>query len=775
MGSTAQSARAGVPLSIRAALVITGCSAVVSQIVLMREFLIAAYGNELSLGIMLSLWLVLTAAGSAFLGRPFQEIPPCRLLSALLIVEAIALYAAIWIIRSSRFYWHATPGEVLGPESVLLIALLGLVVFCPVSGALFAVGSRLYAGFAQADASRAGGSMYLLEAIGSTAGGILASIFFIHFLGSLEIAAFITAANSLAAIWIGFSSLTIRRVLVVIAMIASVSCALFSARLERISVSKLWPGFNVLATRSSAYGSLAVIQTEGNRSIVQNGIVLFTAPDQSFAEETVHFPLLEHPSPHSVLLIGGGLNGSIAEILKYPTVTTVDYVELDPAVVQLAREYLPTTWSPEFASRVHIHEIDGRLFIRTTTRQFDVIILNLPEPQTGQINRFYTEEFFRQVSSHLSPGGVFGFQMRASEEYLSPQMADFLRCLNATLGNVFAETIVIPGESVHFLASQQQHILSLDPELLLTRLHDRGVKTQFVSEYYLPYRMAPDRVTDLNDQLRPSAETRVNRDFVPIAYFFDIELWATQFASWYHRGFEWAAGIPIRVIAASFTLFLALAVAAFFRVHGAASKTRLAAATSVAAMGLTVMSIEIILLLGFQAVHGYVFNELAVITAGFMSGMAVGSWYSLRKSRRRQSIPYELLQLLIAQVAATGVILLATPLIAWIGRISGTVLPSFCVQVVFLATALLGGAIGGYQFPLAMRAFVAGKREDDPHASGILYAVDLLGASLGALVISIYLLPVFGFFQTAALAALANLAPGVMLVLCLKSVFTSRG
>jgi spermidine synthase len=772
MGPVTQPARAAVPFSIRVALAITGCSAIVSQIVLMREFLIVACGNELSLGILLSLWLVLTAAGSALLGRAFAATSPRRLFSVLLLTEALALFAAIWILRASRFFFNATPGEVLGPAAVLLIALAGLAVFCLVAGALFAVGSRLYASYAEADTGRAGSSMYLLEAIGSTVGGALASILFVHFFGSLQVATFVAAANVLAAIGVGFSTPATRRLLSAITLIAAVAGVSWSPRLERISVSKLWPGFKVLAARTSPYGSLAVIETEANRSIVQNGIVLFTAPDQAFAEEAVHFPLLEHPAPRSVLLIGGGLNGSVAEILKYPTVTSIDYVELDPAVVRLAREYLPATWFAENAPRVHIHEIDGRLYLQSTNRRFDAVILNLPEPQTGQINRFYTEEFFRVVSSHLAPGGIFGFQMRASEEYLSPQMADFLRCLNATLVRVFANTIVIPGEAVHFLASQQSNTLFLDPQLLLNRLRERGVHTQFVSEYYLPFRLAPDRIRDLEEQLRPTAHTRVNRDFAPIAYFFDIELWATQFSSWYRSGFEWAARIPIRVISACLLLLLIFSVTAFATVREAPSRIRIAAAGSVAAMGLTVMATEIILLLGFQAVHGYVFGELAVITAGFMSGMAIGSWRAPGRSRSGEDHSGDLWRLLYTQIAATAIVLLVTPVIAWAGKFSGSEVPSWFVQGTFLLIALISGAIGGYQFPLAMRAYTRDNSVGN-YAPGILYGIDLFGASLGALFISIYLLPVFGFVQTAALAALANLAPMVMLGLSLHTVSAS--
>jgi spermidine synthase len=63
-----------------------------------------------------------------------------------------------------------------------------------------------------------------------------------------------------------------------------------------------------------------------------------------------------------------------------------------------------------------------------------VIILNVPDPQTAQLNRFYTAEFFRSARDHLAPGGLLALQLRSSEDYISPDLAEFLRCIHHTLG-----------------------------------------------------------------------------------------------------------------------------------------------------------------------------------------------------------------------------------------------------------------------------------------------------------------------------------------------------
>ncbi len=755
-----------VPTPIRAALILVGFSAVVAQIILMRELLIASYGNELSLGIMLAVWLVWTAVGSHALGQLLRRASSRHLLSLLLIAAAISLYLAIIVVRVSRTFWSVVPGEALGPLPILFTALFTLAVFCPISGWLFTLGSRFYAETSQQNLPRAGSSMYLFDAMGSAIGGLLASIIFVRFLNSIQVATVIAMANLVAAVWLVTQSRRMRQILSFTIVLFGIFLMLYSPRYELSSLSHLWPGFRVLATSTSPYGDLAVIETEGNRSVVQNGIVLFTSPDPMSAEEAVHFPLLEHPRPKNVLLIGGGLNGSLVEILKHPTVQHLDYVELDPAVIRLGRAYFPQIWSSVVNDpRLHIHELDGRLFVRSKRQAYDVVIVNLPEPQTAQLNRFYTSEWFREVSSRLAPDGVFGFQMHASEEYLSPPMTEFLRCLSATLRQVFPNTITIPGETIHFLAAKEHGTLSADSRLLLNRLTERGIQTAFVREYYLPFRMTTDRVEALQRQLQPLAETRINRDLAPIAYFFNIELWSTQFSNHYRPAFRALSRIPSDRLAL-LVLIAISAVFVLFRLQPAVSRNRFAAGFSVAIMGMTIMGAEILLLLGFQAVYGYVFNELAVIIAGFMVGMAIGSWLAIQQDGLNcHSHTHIVFRLLLTQTIAIALLLVATPLIACMRKIAGTD-NAILLHLVFLLFAVFCGVTGGYQFPFALRIFSSGS---DSRSPGSLYALDLVGASFGAIAISAWMLPLFGFSQTAGVIALANLGSVLLLAFLLKS------
>ena len=112
----------------------------------------------------------------------------------------------------------------------------------------------------------------------------------------------------------------------------------------------------------------------------------------------------------------------------------------------MARQFFPAQSAPIASDpRVHMHYADGRYFLRTylktTDDTFDVIILNVPDPQTAQLNRFYTAEFFRSARDHLAPGGLLALQLRSSEDYISPDLAEFLRCIYHTLQIVFSLTL----------------------------------------------------------------------------------------------------------------------------------------------------------------------------------------------------------------------------------------------------------------------------------------------------------------------------------------------
>ncbi|MEJ2720067.1 MAG: hypothetical protein P8181_02840 [bacterium] len=223
-----------------------------------------------------------------------------------------------------------------------------------------------------------------------------------------------------------------------------------------------------------------------------------------------------------------------------------------------------------------------------------------------------------------------------------------------------------------------------------------------------------------------------------------------------------AAGLALVVVIAS--------VLPWWRLGGRGGRSALTAGSAVAAMGFTTMGLEVLLLLGFQANYGDVYHQLAIIIAAFMAGMASGGWLGLWRiggtpaleARSRTGI------LLLLQVTAALCPLVLIGLYGEAGGIADPVGTFVVSHLLFPALALAAGGLGGFQFPLASGVYfgTTGERHSNP---GALYAFDLIGACLGAVLLSTYLIPVFGFVKTAAAIAVVNAAPTVLIGLALSA------
>ncbi len=753
----------------RAALALCGFTAVVGQVMLMRELIQVFNGNEIALGILLATWLLWTAFGSAvatLIARsPSSHRSRARwLVAALEITLAASLPATLWALRSAKTFFQVVPGELVGPVPMLLTSLVCLSVFCAASGALFVAAARLIAQEGNLAASAAASAAYLVEAAGSAFGGVLASVVFVRFLDAFQIAAIVGLLNLAVAAALAFRMKRAQiALLAAAAALTAVPLLVWIApRCDAAARARLWRGFHVVAERDSVYGNLVVtetgaIDTGTIRSLYENGSILADAPDPAAAEEAVDYALLEHAAPRRVLLIGGGVNGSVAEALKHPTIASLDYVELDPALIAMAQRYFPAqtaSFRPGSGAtdlRVHLHLLDGRRYLSETSKRFDVIIVDVPDPQTAQLNRFYTEEFFRMARSHLAAGGLLAVKLRSSEETISPDLAEFLRSIRRTLGTVFPYQAAIPGETIHFFAAAEPGVLTSDPQLLVKRLLERHLNTQYVREYFIPYRMMPDRMEQVETDLAPLESTPANRDFAPVAYEFDVVLWSAQFKSGYTAWFRAAEHVAFGKVAGALAIALLIGVAVIMVFPGRERRERAAAASSVAATGCTLMALQIFLLLGFQAVYGYVYTELAILIGLFMAGIALGSWLGMRRSGTNSARLLTVVQLLLA-LAAPALLLVVSALESFPSRTATWL----AAQLVFPALAAIAGMLGGFQFVTAAGIFLGGRGEGA--GLGLLYAIDLLGGCVGALALSTFLIPVFGFWRTAWLVAGINAA-----------------
>lgn len=160
---------------------------------------------------------------------------------------------------------------------------------------------------------------------------------------------------------------------------------------------------DVLVFKSTDYGNVLVL----------DGVIQATERDEfAYQEMLCHIPLMSHPNPKRVLIVGGGDGGCVREVLKHPGVERVEMVEIDPTVIELAKKYLPKM-SCEFDNpRLDLHICDGFEFLAKNQGKFDVIISDTSDPE-GPAEKLFGESYFQKLSDSLTDNGIVA--MQASE------------------------------------------------------------------------------------------------------------------------------------------------------------------------------------------------------------------------------------------------------------------------------------------------------------------------------------------------------------------------
>ena len=175
------------------------------------------------------------------------------------------------------------------------------------------------------------------------------------------------------------------------------------------------------------------------RVLVLDGIVQTSERDEFIYHEMMtHVPIIAHGAARDVLIIGGGDGGALEEVLKHPGVARATLVELDPGVVEIAREHLPGLNRGAFDDpRAELLFADGVAFVAETDRQFDVIILDTTDPM-GAGEELFTEAFYADCRARLRPGGIVSGQ--SGNPVAEPER---VRACRERLGRVFADASFI--------------------------------------------------------------------------------------------------------------------------------------------------------------------------------------------------------------------------------------------------------------------------------------------------------------------------------------------
>lgn len=663
-----------------------GFATTVIQVLMIRELTTVFQGNELLMSWTLGIWMLLTGAGT-WMGRMGAR---GKSDSLLLLIAWLPLAGVLFpdLVKSLLFQ----AGELINPLWFMAIVLISLAPVCLLSGYTFA-----WLVARSCNEERSFVRVYVLESLGSVVGGLVVSFLLVQWfsiLQSLLITGLLIHGSLLVTRVTGKTALS-----AFFQMLCLILFLVFPLDLHIKSF--LFPHQNLILSKETAWGNVSVSENGGEYTFYENGTPLFSTGDVVVNEEYIHYAMMQHPHPAGVLLISGGVAGMAEEILKYPAVSKVNLVELNPEIIRLSAPFHLLPSDP----RLEIFKGDGRRFIHNTQNSYDVIIVAVPEPSSLQMNRYYSTEFLSMLKTKMKTDGIVLFGLSPSGNYLSTEKTATESILFSTLNAHFRHIAIVPGEREFFLASDLP--LSEDPSHFM---EGKPVLTRYVNTQYLDPVSIVERSRQIRERLDPAAQVNSDRHPLPVFYH------SLQFLVLFFGRNYFLMSLPL--------LLLLLPLFLMRPVSGSMYLT-----------GLTASSAEILLIFWFQTYFGNVYSALGLIFALFMAGLAVGSW--MARSMKTGKSRHILVQMLIAAY------LLLLPLLwtSGMAKLSG-----YAAWLVFIPVLLMPALLTGYLFVSASLLHHPGSG----HSAPAIYAADLWGSALGVILVTFFLVPVFGI-QTGCL------------------------
>ncbi len=787
----------------------------IGQVLLLRELLMVFHGNELAIGIILSAWLAWTGLGSRIgihlVDRMGQAV---YWLKISVLGVLFLLPATILIIRSLRGFFDVLPGAWLTLPEMFLSCFMLMGPVCLLLGSQFVLLSRIWRERENLADTTGAGKTYMSEAAGNMVGGILFTFVLVHLLNPFQ-SAVLAAGVMLAAVFLILPGQVVRSrvsfipLFILFIFLLGAPLFYFLDKVDGFAHSLKWsftaPDHELVETRQSKHGSIAVLKLEDQYSFFQSGHLVFsTAGPETLVpglegQEAVsfaHLAMVQHKNPEKILLIGGGLRGTLAEIARHP-VQSIDYIEVDEKLIQTAAPYVfPETLEVLEDPRVNLIHTDARLFVKQADQTYDLIIVDTPDPTTSALNRFYTREFFMETRKLLDRGGVLVTGTSSTPDLRGTAISNRNAAVYHTLNDVFSLVLVAGDRFMFYFASDDQDQVSVDPFILRERYNERGVHAQGFSPVHFQILLEETRLLRINWIVRrhgrdslahihgpPSppitpvplseqlmSETKlnpveksmfINSDFKPIVYYYTLMYWdhltrtgeRDLLKSLLHIRAWWILPFMAAPVIAAAGLRL-------LGNRGSLMDTSFGITGTAFSTGMSTMILQIALLFSFQNIYGFIYETVGLIVALFMLGLALGAYCTHRFIPNKSSLnTLALFQVLMA--ALTAVIGLVLPLTA---SLQSPVL----IFGLFSILTFTAGLINGINYPLAAACFMAVSRRAEKSA-GRVYGAELLGACLGAALASVLVVPILGIIACCLLAAAANVTAFFILLVSRRS------
>ncbi len=183
-------------------------------------------------------------------------------------------------------------------------------------------------------------------------------------------------------------------------------------------ICPMWPGMalsveieETLYSKRSEFQQIDLYMTKSHgKMLVLDGIIQLTERDEfAYQEMLTHVPMFAHPNPERVLVIGGGDGGVLRELGRHDCIKNIDFCDIDPEVMKVAKQFLPSMACGFDDPRVTVHIADGSKFIKEHKNTYDVIIVDSSDP-IGPGEALFEKPFYEGLKAALKKGGIVATQ-----------------------------------------------------------------------------------------------------------------------------------------------------------------------------------------------------------------------------------------------------------------------------------------------------------------------------------------------------------------------------
>ncbi len=240
----------------------------------------------------------------------------------------------------------------------------------------------------------------------------------------------------------------------------------------------------IIMIEQTEYQKIVVTKHKDDVRLYIDGNCQFsTADEYRYHEALVHIPMSEAKNHTNILILGGGDGMAVREVLKYDDVASIDLVDLDAEMIRICstnKNITDINKGSLKSEKLHIYNMDAYKYLEDSKKLYDVIIVDLPDPNSESLNKLYSNIFYRMCKNTLEEDGVMVVQST------SPYYAkNAYWCINKTIAseglNVKAYHIQVPafGDWGFNMASKRELTEDLTFEIETRYLTSENVKALF--------------------------------------------------------------------------------------------------------------------------------------------------------------------------------------------------------------------------------------------------------------------------------------------------------